>query len=84
MKSAQQIPASVDRDLCAVARMLRGLDWRVHLAEVALELGAISRADYALICAVAQAGELDDLESEAGQAAWRVLAKWTGDDETPN
>jgi len=78
--STKSQPPDLDHELRAVARLLRALDWRVHLAEVALELGAIGRADYALICAVAQAGELDDLESEAGQAAWRVLARWLPDE----
>jgi len=80
MKPAQQIPAAVDRDLRAVARELRHTDWRVHLAAIALELGAIDDDAFAMVQLAAKMSELDRLDTEAGRRAWTILAPWLPDD----
>lgn len=86
MKStAPKTQPDLDADLRAVARLLWRTPPQVHLAEVAFAMGAITADDYALVCAVAQAGQLDDLESEGGRAAWKVLAAWLPNhSEVPN
>ena len=76
MKPIQQIPAAVDRDLRAVARELQRTDWRLHLAAIALELGAISDDAFAMVRFTARVGELDRLDTAAGQRAWLILAPW--------
>ena len=80
-----QPPASLDRDLCAVARLLWRTDPREHLAAIALELGAITADDYAMVHMAARMGVLDDLTTEVGRLAWAILARWwPGDDDVQN
>ena len=75
-----QPPAAVDRDLRAVARELQRTDWRLHLAAIALELGAISDDAFAMVRMAARMRVLDDLTTAAGQRAWLILAPWLPDE----
>ena len=80
MKPTQQLPAAVDRDLRAIARLLRRTDWREHLSMIAHWYGAIDDDAFAMVKLAARMGELDRLDTEAGRRAWAALAPWLPDD----
>lgn|GEM_PF-2046893 len=79
-----QPPASLDRDLRAVAASLKRTHWMLHLGQIAHEVGAITDGDLTVVIIAAHLNVLDDLSSDYGQRAWGILGRWLGDDETPN
>jgi hypothetical protein len=79
-KQLPQPPSDPDALLRDAARLLRRTDWRVHLACIARDMGAIGARELTIVRAAAFVGVLDDLNSELGRAAWAALAKWLPDD----